>query len=217
MKDILPEPVLESLRKHYYAAVTAAEVGYEYNSADEDSVTGALGQALLAVGTQRIFMADAIWGWRTYHYRVGAHSEKRIGADGIFQLDVFDREERLLRRKGLLFQAKKNWRGADKRLLEQAQHLAHYSSSAIVIDYRGSGFKAIPVANVLKAEGNRRAVYLGGESRLAHILGDDFVRCRQGDIGMGWNPETETLEIDGREIPPPTLEHIIGTTVQRLR
>ena len=44
VQDILPEAVLIALRQHYYAGVMAAEIGYEFNAADEDSVTGALGK-----------------------------------------------------------------------------------------------------------------------------------------------------------------------------
>ena len=39
MQDILPEAVLEDLREHYYAGVMAAEIGFDHNAADEDSVT----------------------------------------------------------------------------------------------------------------------------------------------------------------------------------
>ena len=45
MEDLLPEPVLDSLRDHYYAGVTAAELGYGHNSRNENSVTGALPRA----------------------------------------------------------------------------------------------------------------------------------------------------------------------------
>jgi hypothetical protein len=221
MQDILPEPVLQSLTEHYYAGVTAAEIGYQYNSADEDSVTGSLGQALLVAGERRIQVGEEVWGWRAYHHKLRGRGpgapEKTIGADGIFQLEVFDRDARLLRKKGLLFQSKINWRGSDQRLLDQATLLAHYSSSAIVVDYRGDGFKAVPALHVAETGGNRRAVHLGSETRLAVILGDDFVRCRRGDIGMSWDPRTERLETDSSGLQPLGVEHVMGTTVQRLR
>src|ERR1700689_1754658 len=110
MQDILPEAVLSALREHYYTGVKAAEIGYEYNAADEDAVTGALGQALVTHGNRIVEVDGEVFGWRATHFKVGGRGknapERRLGADGIFQLEVRNRFGRLIRRKGLLFQAK---------------------------------------------------------------------------------------------------------------
>ncbi|HXQ69568.1 MAG TPA: hypothetical protein VN844_03745, partial [Pyrinomonadaceae bacterium] len=46
MRDLLPEHLMDFLRDRYIAGVAIAEAHFADSSADEDSVTGALGQAL---------------------------------------------------------------------------------------------------------------------------------------------------------------------------
>jgi hypothetical protein len=223
MQDILPEAVLADLRDHYYAGVVAAEIGYEHNAADEDSVTGALGQALLTPYPRFVQADNHTYAWRASHYKLGGRgkgaAERRFGADGVFQLEVLDEVGTVIRRKALLFQAKKEWKGRDQRLLRQVERMAGYSPSAIVIDYRRSGFKGVAGKEVIEAHGNRRAIRVGGDLRLAEILGDEFVRCRRGDIGVFWNAKTQTLERESgvlfahRFVPG----HIMTTTVRRLQ
>jgi len=43
---VLPPLVVRTLQKHFYAGVKAAEMRFKYNAADEDSLTGALGERL---------------------------------------------------------------------------------------------------------------------------------------------------------------------------
>ena len=71
----LPEPVLESLREHYYAGVMEAEIGYEHNAADEDSVTGALGQSLLTTGIRIVEVDGQFYGWRANPYKLGGRGK----------------------------------------------------------------------------------------------------------------------------------------------
>jgi hypothetical protein len=94
MQDILPEAVLDDLRDHYYAGVTEAEIGYEHNEADEDAVTGALGQALFTPGDRVVAVDGRFYHWRASHYKLGGRgpgaAEREYGADGIFQLEVIE-------------------------------------------------------------------------------------------------------------------------------
>jgi hypothetical protein len=161
--------------------------------------------------------------WRANHYKLRGRgkgaAERKSGADGIFQLEVLDESGNVLHGKGLLFQAKKEWRGKDQNLLKQVTLLEEYSPSAIVIDYRRSGFTGIAGREVIQAQGNRRAIPSQENVRLAEILGDEFVRCRRGDIGTFWNSETRMLEheVGVRVTPPPVPQHVITTAVQRMR
>ena len=96
MEDILPEPVIHSIRDHYYAGITAAELGYKNNAADEDSLTGALGQSLLTPGLVQVIVNGEVFAWQAYHYKIRGRGksapEKDLGTDGIFQIEVFDVE-----------------------------------------------------------------------------------------------------------------------------
>lgn len=85
--------------------------------------------------------------------------------------------------------------------------MAEYSPSAIVVDYRRTGFKGVAGSEAIAA---------GREVRLAEMLGDEFIRCRRGDVGMFWNPETQSLELDTGIPIERAPAHIMTTTVQRL-
>lgn len=222
MRDLLPEAVLQSLREHYYAAVMAAEIGYDRNAENENAVTGALGQALFTPDIRIIQVNGQVYGWRAFHEVLSSQgrgtAEREFGADGVFQLELLDRFRTVVRRKALLFQAKKNWNGANKRLLKQAEQMVAYTPSAIVVDYRHAGFSAVGALDVIKAGGNRRHIPPARNKRLGEILGDDFVWCRIGDVGVFWNPETQTLEFEnGTRVPRRiVIKHLMTTIVQQL-
>jgi len=92
-----------------------------------------------------------------------------------------------------------------------------YSLSAIVIDYRKTGFRGVAAQDVVRAGGNRRNIPTGRELGLGEILGDEFVRCRRGDVGVFWNPQTQALETDdGVTVRPVLVNHLMTTSVQRL-
>jgi hypothetical protein len=63
MLRVLPEMVVRTLRKHYYAGVKEAEVRFGYHRADEDAVTGGLG--LIEPGPMTIQVGPYAYLWRT--------------------------------------------------------------------------------------------------------------------------------------------------------
>jgi hypothetical protein len=223
MQDFLPEAVLESLREHYYAGVMAAEIGYGHNAQNENAVTGALGQALFTPGIRFVEVDGHLYRWRATHEVLSSQgpntAEKAFGADGVFQLEVLDALGHVLRRKALMFQAKKEWRGANKKLRKQAEDMVAYTESAIVVDYRKTGFTGVAARDVIEAGGNRRFIPPERQHRLAEILGDEFVRCRRGTVGIFWNPETQTLDYEtGMQVTRRLkIEHLMTTSVQQIR
>ena len=72
---------------------------------------------------------------------------------------------------------------------------------------------------MIEAGGNRRFIPQERQKRLAEILGDEFVRCRRGTVGVFWNSETQALEVETgmrvtRQLP---IERVMTTTVQQVR
>jgi hypothetical protein len=220
MLDVLPAKVVRMLRRHYYAGVKEAEVRFKYHAADEDSVTGALGERLIEpeifIGTE-----GQVFRWSTFYHKLRGRGpnapERKIGADGIFQLEVLDRRQRFILRKGLLFQAKIDWGGRDGRLLDQAQDLVAQSRSAIVIDYSSNGYKAIAAMDVISANGDRTQTRPGADKPLAEVLGDEFVGCMRGDRGMYWEPQREKLVVDGTRFTDFVPADLVATRIQRLQ
>lgn len=221
MQDILPELVIRFISDHYLAGVSRAELGYAYNADEEDAVTGALGQALLTPAPIIISQNGITYSFQTTHRKLRSKGrnvpEKKFGADGIFQLDVFDERGRPLRRKGLLFQCKKHWTRTNQGLLEQTRKMSTYSLDAIVIDFRQDGYRAVSASEVIRAGGDRHKVRHGANLPLSKVLGVDFVECRRGEVGLYWDAEAEALITSRGEfvVRSPIPEHLIATSIQR--
>lgn len=219
---VLPELVVMTLQKHFYAGVKHAEVRFQYHAADEDSVTGALANDLLEPEPMKIQVGGQVYLWTTTYYKIRGRGkdapEGELGSDGIFQFEVYDeRIGRMLVRKGLLFQSKKRWTGSDRRLLGQARDLLAQSPSAIVIDYSEKGYRAFAASDVVAANGNRRRIKARHNKPLAEVLGDEFVRCTRGDRGLRWEPEEERLIVGGERESEFIPQHFIGNKIERLQ
>ena len=215
----LPPVIVRMLRKHYYAGVKEAEVRFRFHSADEDAVTGALGDRLIEPETL-VTVGRQIYHWSAVYHKIrgrGPHApEKSVGADGIFQLEVLDQQERFVLRKGLLFQSKIGWKGKNGKLLRQARDLFAHSNTSILVDYSANGHKAIGVREVIAAGGNRRILAPEDDKPLAQVLGDEFVNCSRGDRGLYWEPERERLIINGESIADLQPDNYFGTRIQRV-
>ncbi len=217
MEDILSDQALKTIRDRYYAGVTAAELGFDFSKGDEDSLTGALGQALLTPSTLVTTNADTQFRYAIYHYKLRGRGpnapEAELGADGIFQIEVTDRDGKLLRRKGLLFQSKKEWTGKDSLLGKQAKKMAKKPGAGIVIDFGPQGYNTCPAKLAAHAEGQRHDIDKREFTRLAKTLGDEFVRCRVGVEGLWYDPDRELLIAPDSDEPGM---HVIDARVQRL-
>jgi hypothetical protein len=92
MLRVLPGLVVRTLRKHFYAGVKEAEVRFRYHRADEDAVTGALGERLIEPELERAWRVrntDPSLDCKTRYpsnYRLGAScrplGERRAFPDG---------------------------------------------------------------------------------------------------------------------------------------
>ncbi len=157
MNEWIPESVAEAIGRHYRAAVRRAEDAYTSSMEDEDSVTGALGQAMTRKSGS-VIVSGTRYQWRTtyrkFRGRGAGATEKQTGADGIFEIEVQDAAGDIIGRKAVLFQAKKEWQGRDRRLMSQSRRLSELPGAAIVVNYSRDGYKAASVEDVLEAEGD---------------------------------------------------------------
>jgi hypothetical protein len=214
MRDLVPEPVLRVIRDRYLAGTADAIAEFASNQADEDSLTGALGQAMsLSPISYRI--RDQEFRLRIYYAKLRGRGrnapEKRFGADGIFQIEVRDENGRVLRSKGLPFQAKKNWSGTNRLLAHQAREMSRELGDGLVIDFRREGYAACSARIAIELEGNRKSIQRSGAFRaLGQILAHDFVDCTAGIQDLYYNPDTETFD---RRTPG----HAITTEIIRER
>lgn len=215
MRDLLPEEVLHAIRDRYLAGVADAEAMFDQSSADEDALTGALGQAIAMprmtqfITTQGNFVVEI--GYRKLRGRGSGAPEKKFGSDGIFQIEVKDSSGSVLLRKGLPFQSKKGWRGTNSKLLSQAVHMQRETPGGIVVDFESTGYMACPAQTVVAANGNKAQVKASGHLRsLGQILGNDFLECTIGVKGLFYDAKKETF------VMRPAFPHVITTSIQRV-
>lgn len=223
MRDILPPEVFSALRDRYLAGVADAEFAFEQHQADEDSVTGGLGQAL-ATREPMLF----VHGGTEYAVRIsyrklrgrGKNAPERIfGSDGLFQISVEDAFGRVVRRKGLPFQSKMNWRGKRADLLRQATLMEQLTPGGIVIDFSPSGYSACSAKAAIAAGGSRRQSDRFGSVRpLGQILSRDFLECTIGTRGLYFDPkQADYIFEDGEEeeLGPYLITTAITVRVER--
>lgn len=216
MRDILPSSLLTILRDRYLAGVSDAEEAFDQHSADEDSLTGALGQSLVMKEPLTFDSGSDIYhvkiDYRKIRGRGPGAPEKRYGTDGFFQIAVMDAQGRAIRRKALPFQAKVNWRTKDRTLANQAASMQQHIGSGLVVDYSSRGYRACSAGLVIEAQGSRRTLDQKNQMRsLGQILANDFLNCTIGTRDLFYDPNTEhflTAEHD---------QHLITTFVERGR
>jgi hypothetical protein len=179
VRDLLPAGIYGYLRDRYLAGTSDAVAHFPAHAADEDALTGALGQAFSALpvvysdnGSQ--YFADI--SYRKLRGRGKNAPEKRFGADGIFQIRVTDRDGAVVRQKALPFQAKKEWRRKDTKLIKQCEDMIREFGQGIVVDFSPTGYLACRAAEVVDFQGQHRALRDQGRLRdLGHVLADDFL------------------------------------------
>jgi hypothetical protein len=197
MALLLPDGLKALIRDRYLAGVSDAQAKYPFSAADEDSLTGALGNSISM--PHEMLFGD---GQKQYSYQISYRKirgrgprapEKQLGADGIFQIEVRDEHER--QTKGLPFQAKRGWRKADSNLLAQARRMLETAGDGIDIDFGPNRFSACRAEDVVQNHANRKLIDRAGKTRpLGQLLGDDFLDCRIGRPGLFFDPTTEAWE-----------------------
>jgi hypothetical protein len=204
----LPRIVLDFIRDRYVAGVANAEVQYQNAAGDEDSLTGALGALISPSGPRHFWIGPATQievqiDFRKLRGRGHNAPEKRFGPDGIFQLQISTNGVPSFR-KGLPFQAKKNWKGRNRQLANQARAMQRNLGGGIVVDYTPHGYAACPIAAAIESNGNRKAVAgLGQLHPLGQILASDFLECRLGIQGLYYDQQGEEFLVD-------QFEHDVG-------
>src|SRR5580658_10241562 len=79
----LPALVVRTLQKHFYAGIKHAEIRFRFHAANEDSVTGALGNDLVEPEPILIGAGEERYAWRTFYFKVRSQGfgapEKKLG------------------------------------------------------------------------------------------------------------------------------------------
>lgn len=204
------------LAAQYRSAIARAEEGYRRHVADEDAVTGGLGEAMRASGRVRLSDGSVVT-WTTTYTKLrgrGANPpEKRMGADGVFEIELQDALGRISR-KSVAFQAKKNGRRSpDKRLRAQADQLAQLPGGGLVVVYTLNGY----FAGDAQAYATKQD--LVPQRSLTDVLAGSFLACERGSSRYYYDAVREVIvvstpqgDLEIRKIP---IRHRIRTRARQ--
>ena len=213
MRDVLPDEVVNAIKSHLRDRANRVEQQvWESSHEDEDALTGDFfGSLRTKDRTVRVNGRECRWSvtYKKPRGRGQNAPEKRVGADGIFEVEVEDVESRELDRKGLPFQAKKGWCHRDADLVEQVKKMEDVCEGASgVIDYSPDGFTALDGRAVLENAGrppeNRMSVgkYLGR-----------VVECASGSRDVFYDASRGLLLVRSRAIRVP-IKHRLRVSVE---
>lgn len=185
---------VSALRASIAIAIARAAETYEDSAADEDSLTGALGQALADHCRGSVDLDDGTTlSWRVRYKRFGPKTEKKYGCDGVYELTVDDKVDQTSATKTLPFQAKKREAQDDRRrLVTQARAMASIPDESVVVVYDPKGYVAAS-ASVVASEGTTK----GSERDLADVLGREFPQCKVGTFAARYDPRRKVFFVDG--------------------
>lgn len=194
-------------------AVSDAESTYNMNSADEDCLTGALGQSL-AMPRKEVFSLDnGEISVNISHTKLRGRGknapEKTYGSDGIFQIEILDHFGRLIMAKGLPFQSKKNWNGTLSKLKKQAVDMERNTPGGIIIDFSDRGYGACMATDVIASGGSKSSV-IGSKKmhKLGDLLGNEFLNCTIGTRNLHFDTHHEKYHVKGDGF------HLITTSIE---
>jgi hypothetical protein len=137
MRELIPQPVFESIQRHLTIASEDAVSGWESNKEEEDSLTGDLVKCLRTNSDMVIYVGGQAWRWRVAYRKFRGRGDGAFdhesGADGIIQVEATLRDETYF--KGILFQAKKGDRLRNGDLRSQVEKIEKIApgGSAIVL------------------------------------------------------------------------------------
>ena len=215
IENLLRFPEVRSaIIEHYRKGVARARENYHQHAADEDTVTGGLGERLAGRGTVRLPTGeDIIWVTSYTRFRSAGPgaAEKRLGGDGVFEIHLFD-PAGSESRKSLVFQAKNQAARIDRRLTSQARKIAPLPGGGIVINYDPEVYRAVDAAVVVI--GDRESLADGYPLDVAL---EEFVLCKRGSTAYFYDPLTESINIlspNGNvTLQTLPLSHRIRTTI----
>lgn len=216
LQDFLPGSIIDRIRDQYAMGIAKSEARYHMHSADEDAITGALGQSIAENGefytTHGGNAYEVAITYEKVRGRGPGAPEKIFGTDGIFQLEVKDAEGNVLFTKGLPFQSKVEWNGKSTALNRQAQKMEDTLGGGVVIDFSPDGYKACTTRDAIRASGNRRLLDETNKvTSLQDTICNDFMDCNVGRRGLHFDRDSETFLYN--MLTTNQNMHVISTTV----
>jgi hypothetical protein len=191
----IPKQVRADMRRRFASRIKKTVDEFDSAAEDEDVMTGHLG-ANLTTHARKVHVPDleigGTWTWsltyRKFRGRGPKATEKRLGADGIFELVLNGRGGPQV--KSMLFQSKMEGSGDARGLVTQCAQLTTWREAAAVLSYGPDQFDAFTLDAALGAKGHLPTT---SGVPLADFLADTFVGCEIGDTDLRYHADERML------------------------
>jgi hypothetical protein len=194
ISELIPPDVLRALRDRIKGGIADAEAKFHLNDADEDAVTGALGQAISTAEPILFSSTDGDYALSIVSRKIRGRGlgapEKHLGADGIFQIRV-DIAGKTLFTKGLPFQCKMRGGFSNQSVRKQATDLFRTAKTGVIIRYSEKGYSGVDVRDMPKPSMPGLREIQPPVSSLASIFGEHFLNCEIGLRGLTFDREKD--------------------------
>ena len=223
MRDVIPPLVFEAIQRHIIGHTREAEKGWEAGQDEEDTLTGHLGASLQRDWSRPIVAGGETWRWRARYKKFRGRGkgafEKKSGADGIVQVELWQPDTETTVYKSILFQAKKTNGGRDGILVGQVRSMERIApGGSAVFLYRREGFFGTEGAALLRDVDAARSHLRDGPDRLGPFLADRFLPCSVGLRGMYYDGVRRALVVpdlrSGTRLVHPDLPHRIDIQLE---
>ena len=221
MRDVIPEGVFRAIQEYLRERTAFAEQGWSAGEDDEDTLTGDFGASLRTPGWNELQQAGGSWEWRVRYRKIGPKAEKRIGGDGIFQVEVQPSDgSSLITYKSILFQSKKHEGSSRSDMIDQVENMEEIApGGSAVFEFGPEGYRGAAGRIILdERERNPRHIPHPDEP-LGTFLADEFLPCGAGLRNMYCDFEDRTLfvPVDGGTVKRISLRHAIELEVRKRR
>lgn len=203
LKESIPDGLYQVIEQHLHNVCRdSARSSWRRNKSKEDSISGAFFQGIAAENKS---WGD--WSWDVEYNNVSSHLiEPRLGADGIFQVEVRGANSILIFRKGFLFQSKKVGNKDRARLKEQLEDIErHVPNGGLLITYDEQIYKAVPATTYLHKNN-----WASEERNICTFLVQRFLTCRFGIQDLYYDFGSDEIMRNGVPLPitPRTVSSI---------
>lgn len=207
--ELIPTNTLAAIKAHLISSSQKSEKRWKSVKDEEDSATGDFCGQLSTDWTNFSELDRAKGRWRINYRKFGSRRnslEPKTGADGIFQIAIFNSEGRVIYRKGLLFQAKKEPIKKKTGLFEQIEKMNNYTTNNgnAVFIYGENGYFGM-TGETYKA--NPEIRNFDKHYSIGSFLADEFIECKVGVEDLYFSVAEEKLFIPREEPLEGDLEH----------
>jgi hypothetical protein len=198
LKNLLPDPVLESIQLYLRQQGRRLHDGWEAHHRKEDALTGAAFDALRTKRSRVVHTLGGEWRWRVRSREFGGGGKKSeeylTGADSIIQIEVRHLGSGRVFRKGLVVQAKKDPSFSDRELLLQVGKMEDLvAGGSAVLGYSPDEYFAVDGRELVSVGHATSRSAPTTRQAFGEYLADRFLLCDVGARGLYYDADRGLL------------------------